>query len=183
MCFSFASTSEPVDGTFVVAQSTGGFTRGSPVRFLGDAGDYLLCVSASSRPKHLILFSPTGDPWKPGTGTTLLFYGGVSRQPGNCDRPPGPVFNATKPSFHMDSLVLLKPIGITRCILSCLAKRSPALQACNRTRNSQADGVPRGTSSAGPTMPAEFFLPLSVAGVHALKTHLGPSCRYATALA
>lgn len=27
----------------------------------------------------------------------------------------------------------------------CLAKRSPALQACNRTRNSQADGVPRGT--------------------------------------
>jgi len=41
------------------------------------AGDDLLFVSAFLRPKHLSLFSPTGDPSKPGTGTTLLFYGGA----------------------------------------------------------------------------------------------------------
>jgi hypothetical protein len=51
------------------------------------------------RPKHLSLFSLTGDPSKPGTGTTLLFYGGVNAYPDAC-RPPGPVLDATKPSFH-----------------------------------------------------------------------------------
>src|SRR5215469_13879727 len=40
------------------------------------AGDYLLCVS-TFRPRHPSLFSPTGDPSKPGTGTTHLFYGGA----------------------------------------------------------------------------------------------------------
>ena len=40
------------------------------------AGDYLLFVSAF-RPMHPSLFSPTGDPSKPGTGTIHLFYGGA----------------------------------------------------------------------------------------------------------
>ena len=40
------------------------------------AGDYLLFVS-TFRPMHPSLFSPTGDPSKPGTGTTHLFYGGA----------------------------------------------------------------------------------------------------------
>jgi hypothetical protein len=44
---------------------------GTPVR-LGDAGDDLLSVSAFHEPMHLSLFSPTGDPSKPGTGTTLV---------------------------------------------------------------------------------------------------------------
>jgi hypothetical protein len=82
-----------------VAFQTGGFFRGTPVR-VSDAGDYLLSVSAR-RPKHLSLFSPTGDPSKPGTGTTLLFYGGVTAHPEPC-RPPGPVLDATKPSLHPD---------------------------------------------------------------------------------
>jgi hypothetical protein len=66
--------------TSVVALKTGGFACGRPARSR-DAGDYLLSVSAVW-PKHLSLFSPTGDPSKPGTGTTLLFYGGVLRLPG-----------------------------------------------------------------------------------------------------
>jgi hypothetical protein len=40
------------------------------------SGDHLLFVSAF-RPKHPSLFSPTGDPSKPGTGTIHLFYGGA----------------------------------------------------------------------------------------------------------
>jgi len=44
------------------------------------AGDDLLSVSAFG-PKHLILFSPTGDPSKPGAGTTHLFYGGACAHP------------------------------------------------------------------------------------------------------
>src|SRR5271167_2399538 len=59
-----------------VAFQTGGFSCGTPARQC-DAGDYLLSVSAR-RPKHLSLYSPTGDPSKPGTGTTHLFYGGRS---------------------------------------------------------------------------------------------------------
>jgi hypothetical protein len=39
---------------------------------LAMAGDYLLSVSAYG-PMHLSLYSPTGDPSKPGTGTALLF--------------------------------------------------------------------------------------------------------------
>jgi hypothetical protein len=44
------------------------------------AGDYLLSVSAYW-PRHLSLYSPTGDPSKPGTGTALLFYGGACAHP------------------------------------------------------------------------------------------------------
>jgi hypothetical protein len=64
------------------------------------AGDDLLSVSACW-PKHLSLFSPTGDPSKPGTGATLLSHGDASIHPG-IYRPPGPVLDATKPSFHPD---------------------------------------------------------------------------------
>jgi hypothetical protein len=46
-----------------------------------DAGDYLLSVSAFVRPMHLSLFSPTGDPSKPGTGTTLLSHGDAKMHP------------------------------------------------------------------------------------------------------
>jgi len=143
--------------------STGGFTWGTPVR-VSDAGDYLLSVSASW-PKHLSLYSPTGDPSKPGTGSTLLFYGGVAAHPEPC-RPPGPVFNATKPSFHPDFFESALLPGSTRPTLVCLAKRSPALQACNRMRNSQADGAPKALVPG--TQGPRFLFPLD-ARVHALK--------------
>jgi hypothetical protein len=45
-------------------------------------------------------------------------------------------------------------------ILVGLAKRSPALQACIRTRNSQADGAPKGVSDAGGQKPPALFFPL-----------------------
>ena len=111
---------------------------------LAMAGDYLLSVSAY-RPMHLSLYSPTGDPSKPGTGTALLFYGGACAHPEL--RP------AARTSPRRDETVV--PLGLLvisfnrlgqhKVYWSCLAKRSPALQACNRMRNSQADGVPRGT--------------------------------------
>jgi hypothetical protein len=93
---------------FQLAASLGG----TPVRS-SDPGDDLLSVSAFLGPKHLSLFSPTGDPSKPGTGTTLLFYGGAERTPGNVDRPPGPVFNATKLSFRSSSFDLLSRLRLT----------------------------------------------------------------------
>ena len=61
------------------------------------------------------------------------------------------------------------------CLLG-LVKRSPALQACNRMRNSQADGVPRGTRLRRSNHASGVFF-LSVAGVHALKTHPHPHQR------
>ena len=45
----------------------------------------------------------------------------------------------------MISLSSLGQLGQRKLNFLRLVKRSPALQACNRTRNSQADGVPRGT--------------------------------------
>jgi hypothetical protein len=84
----------------VVAFPTGGFALRDAGTLMAITGDYLLSVSTFDRSKHLSLFSPTGDPSKPGTGTTLLFYGGNYCAPGNYVRPPGPVFDATKPSFH-----------------------------------------------------------------------------------
>jgi hypothetical protein len=141
------------------------------------AGDYLLSVSAY-RPMHLSLYSPTGDPSKPGTGTALLFYGGACAHPEL--RP------AARTSPRRDETVV--PLGLLvisfnrlgqhKVYWSCLAKRSPALQACNRMRNSQADGVPRGTGLRRSNHASGVFCfgsPLSVAGVHALKTHRHPS--------
>jgi hypothetical protein len=66
-------------------------------------------------------------------------------------RPPGtgsgrPDQSSTRRNRRSTRILL---ISFGACIhevyWSCLAKRSPALQACNRMRNSQADGVPRGT--------------------------------------
>jgi hypothetical protein len=97
-----------------VAFQTGGFIRGTPTRSR-DAGDYLLSVSAFG-PKHLILFSPTGDPSKPGTGTTHLFYGTLAHTR-NYVRSPGPVLDATKPSFHLISVISLGALGKAQRIL------------------------------------------------------------------
>jgi len=140
------------------------------------AGDYLLSVSAYW-PRHLSLYSPTGDPSKPGTGTALLFYGGACAHPEL--RPAARTSSSTRRNRRSTriTLDLLQPVGSTQVYWSCLAKRSPALQACNRMRNSQADGVPRGAGLRRSNHASGAFLlsPLSVAGVHALKTHRHPS--------
>jgi hypothetical protein len=73
-------TSCSLCGTLLIALQTGGFTVGTPARST-ITGDYLLSVFGLFGPKHLSLFSPTGDPSKPGTGTTLLFYGGACAHP------------------------------------------------------------------------------------------------------
>src|SRR5260370_15819778 len=88
---------------------TGGFScRGRACIGPGlarDACDRLLYVSAhisasaDSRPKHHNLYSPTGDPPKPGTGTTLLTRGGLAAYP-ELFLLPGPVLGATLPSSH-----------------------------------------------------------------------------------
>ena len=140
------------------------------------AGDYLLSVSAYW-PRHLSLYSPTGDPSKPGTGTALLFYGGACAHPEL--RPAARTSSSTRRNRRSTriTLDLLQPVGSTQVYWSCLAKRSPALQACNRMRNSQADGVPRGAGLRRSNHASGAFLlsPLSVAGVHAWKTHQHPS--------
>jgi hypothetical protein len=93
--FGLAMTSlrEPFSSRFKLAASLAGRRLA-----LAMAGDHLLSVSAYW-PKHLSLFSPTGDPSKPGTGTTLLTHGDADDHP-VMFRPPGPVLDATKPSFH-----------------------------------------------------------------------------------
>ena len=57
---------------------------------------------------------------------------------------------------------LKSPSSSCRYLL-CLGQRSPALQACNRTRNTQADGVPKGARALA--APRCWSLSLSVAGV------------------
>jgi len=69
--------------------------------------------------------------------------------------------------------ISLRLLGQPEVYCGCLAKRSPALQACNRARNSQADGVPKGTRAPEVQSLRSFFV-LSVAGVYAWKTHLHP---------
>lgn len=145
-----------VGGTSLVALHTGGFTW-------RDAGSRKRCRRRPSIrvrplwPKHLSLFSPTGDLSKPGTGTTLLFYGGDLRSPGTSVRSPGPVFNATKPSFHSNSLDLLGYTEFTT--YTGLAWRS-GVRLCRRATGR---GIARPTAyrevpgSAGPTGPAELF--------------------------
>src|SRR5215472_7959682 len=59
---------------------------GTPAR----CGDHrrLPSIRVGLRPMHLSLCSPTGDPSKPGTGTTHLFYGGAgAHQELVSDRP------------------------------------------------------------------------------------------------
>jgi hypothetical protein len=119
-------------------------------------------------PMHLSLFSPTGDPSKPGTGTTLLFDGNTDATRSISDRPDQSSTRRNRRSSRMPLFpwFCLQP----QAILVCLVKRNPALQACNRTRNSQADGVPKGTRLRR-FQACGAFLFLSVAGVHAWKTH------------
>src|SRR5262249_541647 len=77
--------------------------------------------------------------------------------------PPGTVNDRPDQSSTRRNVVPLKcscllgPVACPRAILLCLVKRSPALQACNRTRNTQADGVPRGGQLRRSTKPVELF--------------------------
>src|SRR5262249_17760806 len=78
-------------------------------------------------------------------GTTLLFYGGAGAHPEL--RPiartsPRRDETVVPLGWH---LISFSRLAGRKVYWSCLAKRSSALQACNRMRNSQADGVPRGT--------------------------------------
>lgn len=127
---------------------TGGFTC-RDLAHIGanracDAGDSLLYVSArvfpwGSRPKHHNLYSPTGDPPKPGTGTTLLSRGGLSANLG-IFRPPGPVLDATLPSFHLFSLNGPPGPLLALCYTCWPGEAESALQACTRR------GIPRPTA-------------------------------------
>jgi hypothetical protein len=92
-----------------------------------------------SRPKHHNLYSPTGDPSKPGTGTTLLSRGGLSANPG-IFRPPGPVLDATLPSFHLVSLNGPPGHALALCYTCSPGEAESALQACTRR------GIPRPTA-------------------------------------
>jgi hypothetical protein len=110
------------------------------------ATDFYTCrrtslPSADSRPKHHNLYSPTGDPPKPGTGTTLLSRGGLSASPFTF-RSPGPVLDATLPSFHLFRF----PALLLRCAkLVCLGKRS---RLCRRATAEEYPGRRR-TKGAG----------------------------------
>jgi hypothetical protein len=129
------------------------------------ARGHLLSVSAFHRPMHLSLFSPLGDPSKPGTGTALLSLGGMTARP--------PRITDARTSPRRDDTVVSPQILclLDYRMLNCLGlvKRSPALQACNRMRNSQADGAPR--ALAPETSSLRSFSPLA-AGVMPLKRML-----------
>src|SRR5437867_11654696 len=106
------------------------------------ACDDLLSVSAHSsplarsRPKHHNLYSPTGDPPKPGTGTTFLTRGGLAAHP-ELLRPPGPVLDATLPSSHF---CFVEWSSCFLCYICLPGEAESALQACNPR------GIPRPTA-------------------------------------
>jgi hypothetical protein len=133
---------------------TGGFScRGRACIGPGlarDACDRLLYVSAhisasaDSRPKHHNLYSPTGDPPKPGTGTTLLSRGGLSASPFTL-RSPGPVLDATLPSFP-----LFRLLSSCSCVINLFAWGSGVGSAgVQPMRNTQVDGAPKVPSAGG----------------------------------
>src|ERR1700730_186568 len=77
-----------LEGTLVVACLTGGFMGRVAGSLLAmPATTFYPCRSAL-RPMHLNLLSPTGDPLKPGTGSTLLLDGGTSAHPGTVTIAP-----------------------------------------------------------------------------------------------
>jgi hypothetical protein len=130
-------------GTFFVALPTGGFTAGTPARYGDGRRRPSIPVGLlAEAPESVFAHWRSVEAWYR-DGPSLLRW--RLRTPGTSVRPPGPVLDATKPSFPRIARDLFQPAGSKPCILVCLAKRSPALQACNRMRNSQADGVPRGT--------------------------------------
>jgi hypothetical protein len=110
----------------------------------------------SKGPKHLKLFSLTSDPSKPGTGTTLLMNGDPKMHPA--------FISVARTSPRRDQTVVSPPsLVVCPCpqqalYFWCLVKRSPALQACNRMRNSQADGAPKVPGSGGARLPEPFPL-------------------------
>jgi hypothetical protein len=110
---------------------------------------------ADSRPKHHNLYSPTGDPPKPGTGTTLLSRGCLSAGPFTF-RSPGPVLDATLPSFHVFRL----PVLLCLCAkLVCLGKRS---RLCRRATDEEYPGRRRTKGARRRRQPApapSFLLP------------------------
>ena len=147
-----------------------------------DAGDKLLSVSAHvspltrSRPKHHKLHSPTGDPPKPGTGSTLLSRGGLSAHPCTL-RSPGPVLDATLPSFHLVRwLALPRP----RAKLVRLGKRS---RLCRRATDEDYPGRRRtqgarrrGQPSPAPFLPRPPARSLRWAGPHPVTLPMASPC-------
>ena len=83
---------------------------------LAMAGDYLLSVSAYW-PMHLSLYSSTGDPSKPGTGTALLFYGGTWAHPEPMSSRPDQSSTRRNRRSTRIALDLLQPVGSTQGIL------------------------------------------------------------------
>jgi len=94
---------------------------------------------AGSRPKHPNLYSPTGDPPKPGTETTLLTRGGLTAKPVHV--------SAARTSPRRDvAVVSLVSLGLSSwaCVLNLFAWGSGVGSAgVQPTRNTQADGAPK----------------------------------------
>ena len=111
-------------------------------------------MSAQHGTEHLNLFSLTSDPSKPGAGTTLLTRGHPKMRPVN--------LSAARTSPQRDETVV-SPNSLVVCpalfpalYLLCLVKQISALQACNRMRNSQADGAPMVPGSPGASLRGPF---------------------------
>jgi hypothetical protein len=94
---------------------------------------------SGSRPKHLNRYSPTGDPSKPGTGTTLLSRGGLTAHPFT-HRSPGPVLDATLPSSPVVRALFPPQVSVLHLFAWGSGVGSAGVQP---TRNTQVDGAPK----------------------------------------
>jgi len=137
------------------------------------------CLSPSgSRPMHLNRYSPIGDPSKPGTGTTLLSRGGLSAHP-FMDRSPGPVLDATLPSFPVFR-AFLPPLDGVLCFFAWGSGVGSA--GVQPTRNTQADGAPKVPGAGGNRLRRRLFFsaglgsPLPVLVAFAAPSSCGLAC-------
>jgi hypothetical protein len=174
-CRRFFCTTTSLKEPFFVALQTGGFTVGTPAR-LGDGRrrPSIRVGLLAETPESVFAHWRSVEAWYR-DGPSLLRW--RLRTPGTTSGRPDQSSTRRNRRSTLISLDLLQPDGSRPCILVCLAKRSPALQACNRMRNNQADGVPRRyrAPEVQPCLRSFFAFLLSVAGVYALKTHRHPS--------
>jgi len=122
-----------LEGSVFVAFPTGGFSGGPPARS-GDAGDDLLSVSACSGRCTWVCIRPLAirGSLVPDDPSLLRWR---CRPPG---RMPGrPDQSSTRRNRRSSWIrgISLRLLGQPEVYCGCLAKRSPALQACNRARN------------------------------------------------
>ena len=126
-----------------VALQTGGFTCGTPARLRRCRRRPSIRVGPlADAPESVFAHWRSVEAWYR-DGPSLLRR--RLRTPGTTSGRPDQSSTRRNRRFTLISWRGRLLLAAPACIVLCLVKRSPALQACNRMRNNQADGVPRGT--------------------------------------